>query len=222
MQRGLVETGLRRDGTKAQRIHDGDGTRAHGEDVAQNAAHAGCSPLKRLDERRMVVRLDFEGAGPAIAYVDDAGVLSRTLYHATAVRGQALQVNARRLVGAVLAPHHAEDAQFGERRLAAQRLQDAVVFFRRDSMVAKRLWSDGGFFGETGSAIYWVHGEEGSSIVARSIGLGKDFGSTRFCLCEPVDLVRDYAPPPSEVLCCPPAPGMLLPPKVLQTESRHR
>src|ERR1039458_8429515 len=172
MQRGLVETGLRRDGAEAQRIHGGDRTRAHGKDVAQNAAHAGGSTLERLDERRMVVRLDFEGAGPAIAYVDDAGVFSRTLYYATAVRGQPLQVNARGFVGAVLAPHHAEDAQFGERRVPAQRLQQAVVFFRRDSMVAKRFWSDGGFFGEAGSAINWVHGnQEGNTIVACSIWL---------------------------------------------------
>jgi hypothetical protein len=172
VQRGLVETGLRRDGAEAQRIHDGDRTRAHGKDVAQNAAHAGGSTLERLDERRMVVRLDFEGAGPAIAYVDDAGVFSRTLYYATAVRGQPLQVNARGFVGAVLAPHHAEDAQLRKRGLAAERLQDAVVFFRRDSMVAKRFWSDGGFFGEAGSAINWVHGnQEGNTIVACSIWL---------------------------------------------------
>jgi hypothetical protein len=42
-------------------------------------------------------------------------------------------------------------------------------------VVAKHFWSDGGFFGEAGGAIDWVHGEEGSPIVARAIGLGKDF-----------------------------------------------
>ena len=75
MQRGLVEARLRRDGAEAQRIHDGDGTRAHGEDVAQDAANPGGRALEGLDERRMIVRLDLEGAGPAIADVDDAGVL---------------------------------------------------------------------------------------------------------------------------------------------------
>ena len=84
-----------RDGPEAQRIHDGDRTRAHGEDVAQDAAHAGGRALERLDERRMIVRLDLEGAGPAVADVDDAGVLARPLHHAAAVRGQALQVHAR-------------------------------------------------------------------------------------------------------------------------------
>src|ERR1019366_2192525 len=160
-----------------QRIHDGDGTRTHGEDVAQDAANPSGCALEGLDERRMIVRLDLEGAGPAIADVDDARIFPGSLHHATAVRGQPLQVHARGFVRAVFAPHHAENAQLGEGWLAAQRLQDAVVFFRRNSVVAKHFWSNGGFFGETGGAIDWVHGEEGSSIVARAIGLGKDFSS---------------------------------------------
>ena len=123
----------------------------------------------------MIVRLDLEGAGPAIADVDDAGVLARPLHHAAAVRRKPLQVHSRRLVGAVLAPHHAEDAQLGERRLAPERLQNAVVFFWRDSMVAEHFWSDGGFLGDAGCAFNWVHGDkEGSPIVARPITLGKE------------------------------------------------
>ncbi len=102
------------DRPEAQRIHHRHRTRAHGEDVAQNAADAGGRALERLDERRVIVRLDLEGAGPAVADVDDAGVLARPLHHAAAARRQALQMHARRLVGAVLAPHHAEDAQLGE------------------------------------------------------------------------------------------------------------
>ena len=99
----------------------------------------------------MIVRLDLEGAGPAVADVDDAGVLARPLHHAAAVRRQALQVHARRFVGAVLAPHHAEDAQLGEGRLAAQRLQDALVFFRREAVFPDEFGSDGlGRLGEEG------------------------------------------------------------------------
>ena len=109
------------DRPEAQRIHHRDRPRAHGENVAQNSADAGGRALKRFDERRMIVRLDLEGAGPAVANVDDAGVLARPLQHELAARGQALQVHARRLVGAVLAPHHAEDAEFGERGLALRR-----------------------------------------------------------------------------------------------------
>src|ERR1700730_4802967 len=65
--------------------------RAHGEDVAQNSAHAGGGALKRFDEARMIVRLDFESAGPSVADVDDAGILARPLQHPLAARGQALQ-----------------------------------------------------------------------------------------------------------------------------------
>ena len=105
---------------EAQRIHHRDGPRAHGEDVAQDAAHAGGRALERLDEARVVVRFDLEGDHPAVADVDDAGVLARALHHQLAARGQLLQVQARALVGAVLAPHHAEDAELGVARLAAE------------------------------------------------------------------------------------------------------
>ncbi len=82
------------------------------------------------------MRLDLEGAGPAVADVDDAGVLARPLQHALAARGQALQVHARRFVGAVLAPHHAEDAEFGERGLApAEQLLDLLVFVGREAVL---------------------------------------------------------------------------------------
>src|SRR5271157_5539262 len=175
VQSSLIEAGLRRDRTEAQGVHDRERTRAHGEDVAQNAANAGRGSLERLDERRMIVRLDLEGAGPSIADVNDARVLARPLHHAAAVRRESLQVHSRRLVGAVLAPHHAEDAQLGERRLAPERFQNAVVFFRRDPMVAEHFWSDAWFLGDAGCALNWVHGDkEGNSIVARTTGLGKE------------------------------------------------
>ena len=45
---------------EAQRVHHGDGPRAHGEDVAQNAADAGGRALERLDETGVVVRFDLE------------------------------------------------------------------------------------------------------------------------------------------------------------------
>ena len=113
-------------GPKRSEIHHGYWPRAHGKDVAQNSAYAGGCALKRLNEGRMIVRLDLESAGPAIADVDDARIFPGTLHYAAAARGQALQVNARRFIGTMLAPHHAEDPQFGERGLtAAQQLPGA-------------------------------------------------------------------------------------------------
>ena len=55
-----------------QRVHQRDRPRAHGEDVADDAADAGRGALVRLDERRMVVRLDLEDGGEAVADVDRA------------------------------------------------------------------------------------------------------------------------------------------------------
>jgi hypothetical protein len=83
------------DRPEAQRIHDGDRTRAHGEDVAQNSTDAGGRTLEWLNERRVIVRLNLESASPAVTNVDDAGVLARALHHAAAIRRQTLQVNAR-------------------------------------------------------------------------------------------------------------------------------
>ena len=118
------------DRTEAERIHDGERPRAHGEDVAQNAADAGGRALKRLDVAGVIVALDLEGAGPAVAHVDDAGVFARPLDDAVALGGQTLEMDAAGLVGAVLAPHHAVDAEFGERWHAAERGQNAVVLLR--------------------------------------------------------------------------------------------
>ena len=40
----------------------------------------------------------------------------------------------RALVAAVLGPHHREDAELGQRRLAAERADDALVFVRREAV----------------------------------------------------------------------------------------
>ncbi|MBI4875128.1 MAG: phosphoribosylformylglycinamidine synthase subunit PurL, partial [Acidobacteria bacterium] len=67
-------------GAEAQRVQHRDRPRAHGEDVAQDAAHAGGGALERLDEAGVVVGFDFEGDGPAIADIDDAGVFALGIF----------------------------------------------------------------------------------------------------------------------------------------------
>ena len=64
---------------EAQRVEAGDRPRAHGEDVAQDAADAGRRALIGLDVARVVVALHLEHAGQPVADVDDAGVLARPL-----------------------------------------------------------------------------------------------------------------------------------------------
>src|SRR6202008_3738948 len=63
------------DRPEAQRIHHGHGPRPHGENIAQNSPHPGGRALKRLDERRMIMRLDLERTCPAVTNVDDARIL---------------------------------------------------------------------------------------------------------------------------------------------------
>ena len=86
------------DAAEAQRVEDGDRARAHGEDVAQDAADAGRRALERLDERRMVVALDLEDHREPVADVDRAGVLARALQHARARASAAGAAVARELL----------------------------------------------------------------------------------------------------------------------------
>ena len=126
----LVEISSNR--TEAQRVHDGERTRAHGEDIAKDSADpCGCA-LMRFDVAGVVVRFDFESACPSVAHIDDAGVFTRTLDDAVALCRQSPEVHARRLVGAVLAPHHAVDTEFSKRWSAAKSGEDAVVLLRGD------------------------------------------------------------------------------------------
>ena len=106
--------------SEPQRVHAGDRPCSHREDVAQDSPDAGGGTLERLDVAGMVVRLDLERRGPAAANIDDAGVLAGTDQNALAPRREFLQEQARTLVGAVLAPHHADDAEFGYRGRPSQ------------------------------------------------------------------------------------------------------
>ena len=55
---------------------------------------------------------------------------------------QLLQVKARALVGAVLAPHHAEDAELGVGGLAPQQRHDLPIFALRQLMEGDQIGSD--------------------------------------------------------------------------------
>jgi hypothetical protein len=61
---------------EAQRVHRRDGPRAHGEDIAQDAADAGGRALVGLDVGGVVVALHLEDDAIAVADIDDAGVLA--------------------------------------------------------------------------------------------------------------------------------------------------
>ena len=105
---------------EAQRIEHGDGPRAHGENVAQNAADAGGRALKRLDVAGMIVRFHLEDGGEPSPTSTTPAFSPGPLQHLRGARGQALQMHAAGFVGAVLAPHHAENAELGEAGIAAR------------------------------------------------------------------------------------------------------
>ena len=51
-------------------------------------------------------------------------------------------MNAAGFIGAVLAPHHAEDAELGEVRVAAEDFLDARVFVGREAVLGRHLGRD--------------------------------------------------------------------------------
>jgi hypothetical protein len=111
---------------KAQRVEHGDRASAHREDVAQDAAHSRRGALVRLDRRRVVVALDLEGHRKSVADTDDSGVVADAGHHAAAARREGLEQRLGALVGAMLAPHHAEHGQLGVVGVAAELLADDV------------------------------------------------------------------------------------------------
>ena len=86
--RALEQVALARlvERAEAQRVERGDRTRAHREDVADDAADAGRRALVGLDRAGVVVRLHLEGDRPAVAHADDARVLAGALQHVRARR----------------------------------------------------------------------------------------------------------------------------------------
>ncbi len=134
---------------KAQRIEASDGAGAHREHIAQDSADSCGRALVRLDKARVVVRLHLEDRGETIADVDDARVLPRPLNDARPFGRQTPQVNAARLVGAVLAPHHAKDPELGISGFAPQRLKDLPVLLVGQLVLPYERGSNGRVIRET-------------------------------------------------------------------------
>ena len=132
---------------KLQRVEAGDRPRAHGEDVAQDAADAGRRALIGLDVARVVVALHLEDHGEPVADVDDAGILARPLDHPGRLGRQPAQMHLRGLVGAVLVPHRREDAELGQRRLAADQVEDALILVGLEPVLGDQFGGDFGFVG---------------------------------------------------------------------------
>ena len=139
--RGL---GMRRH-AEAERIHRRNGPRAHGEDIAQDAAHAGGSALMRLDVAGVVVAFHLEDHRLPVADIDHARILARPADHLRSGGGQGAQPFLRRFVGTMLVPHRRKDAQFGKCRHAPDDAQHARIFVGLQPMRGNQLRGDFGF-----------------------------------------------------------------------------
>ncbi len=94
----------------------------------------------------MIVRLDLERDGDAVADVNDPGVfLARPDENLRRLGGESLEQRLGVFVAAMLAPHHGKDAKLGVARRAAEDFHGVGVFFRREVVFGNQLWGDGGF-----------------------------------------------------------------------------
>jgi hypothetical protein len=91
----------------------------------------------------VVVALDLEGDGLALAEVDDSCVLAWALQDARRLGREALEEERRVLVAAVLRPEEREDGELEVVRLALEQLLDTVEFpVRQAEGAVERLFGD--------------------------------------------------------------------------------
>jgi hypothetical protein len=91
----------------------------------------------------VVVALDLERHGHAVAEIEDAGVLARPLQDARAPRRQPLQEQRRVLVAAVLRPEQREDGELEVVGLPLEQIADAVELAVGEAECAvERLFDD--------------------------------------------------------------------------------
>ena len=116
---------------ETQRIHHSNRACTHRNNVTHNTAHTGSGTLVGLHVRGVVVGLNLEGNSPAVTNVGHTGVLTDTdhqvLLHLFGdLRTELLQMNLRRLVGAVLGPHDRVHCQLSRGGAAAQNLLNVL------------------------------------------------------------------------------------------------
>ena len=121
---------------EAQRVHERDRPRADREDVADDPADPRRSTLVGLDGRRVVVALDADGDREPVADVDDARTLARPHEHPGRLGREAPEVRLRRLVRAVLRPHHRVHGELELGRLPLEQPHDRVQLVVRQPQSA--------------------------------------------------------------------------------------
>jgi hypothetical protein len=65
-------------GAKPEGVEDGDRTGAHGENIPEDPADAGCCSLKGFYGGGMVMGLNLKGEADAVAEIHDPGIFAGT------------------------------------------------------------------------------------------------------------------------------------------------
>ena len=74
------------------------------------------------------MRFDADCSSNTVAHIDNTGIFARTNKHPRSFGGKALEMNPRRLVRAVLRPHHRKHRQLKVVGVAVEDLADVFVF----------------------------------------------------------------------------------------------
>ena len=74
------------------------------------------------------MRFDADCSSNTVAHIDNTGIFARTDEHPRGFGRESLEMNARRLIGAVLGPHHRKHRQLKVVGVAVEDLADVFVF----------------------------------------------------------------------------------------------
>ena len=96
---------------EAEGIEEGNGAGTHGQNIPDNAAHACSCTIVGFNGRGMIVALYFKGNGQAVADIDHAGILPRTLEDPLPLGGKTAQKGFGIFITTVFRPHDTEDTQ---------------------------------------------------------------------------------------------------------------
>ena len=101
----------------------------------KDPADTGGRALKRLHKTGVIVRFDFERGDQTVADIHHTRIFARALNDEFSAHRQALQMHLAGFVRAVLAPHHAENAQLGYVGIASEDLLHARIFRSREAVL---------------------------------------------------------------------------------------
>ena len=124
------------DRPEVERVEAKFRARSHRENVANDSAYSGGRALEWLNRARMIVALDLERDGPAVANIDNASVFFAGFNQNIWADGwKFFQFFPGIFVRAMFAPHDRENSQLSEVRFATEDFFDPLELFRREAVL---------------------------------------------------------------------------------------